>query len=237
MSVARSAVSPGDAVNVTVAGIPGQNYAVVGSAVNSGLVYAGTALSVGADAQIFRIGVFDGSGQAVVSVTPPFRGTTLDRYYLQAATSASASFSPIAVSNGAVLRNADVAPGGRAEESNFDGPFAVPGAGSGTCVATPLSVSLTVPSAGKVAVSAVFNLEINNAFADFFLTMAAADCNAPTGTLVTVLVPGSATHAPYSAQRLFDVEPGTHTFHLNAAMFNTGMLNLLRANLRAVFVP
>jgi len=46
-----------------------------------------------------------------VTFTPPFAGSTLDRYYVQAATSGSPSFIPIAVSPSVVLRNNDVVGG------------------------------------------------------------------------------------------------------------------------------
>ena len=140
--------------------------------------------------------------------------------------------------NGAVLRNGDLVTGiGQAADTNFDGPFLIAGTGTGPCVTTPLSVTITAPSAGKVAVSAVFNLDVDNTFADFYLASAAGDCAAPTGSIATVLVSGAASYAPYSAQRLFTVTPGTHTYFLNVFKFNANPVSLLRANLRAVFVP
>ncbi len=42
-----------------------------------------------------------------VPLVPPFLGSTIDRYYVQGATSQSASFVPLAVTNGLILRNRD----------------------------------------------------------------------------------------------------------------------------------
>jgi Collagen triple helix repeat (20 copies) len=276
LTAAQNNVASGATVNVTVTGTPGHSYGVVGSSVDAGLTVAGTTFAVGADFVILDIGVLDGAGQAVVAVRPPFRGTVLDRYYIQGVTSPTPAFSTFAATNGLVLRNADlvsglIGPAGPAgpqgatgatgaagatgatgatgpagpagapttlpaAEFNFDGPFAVTPVS--TCVFTTVAVTVTAPSAGKVAVNAVFNVLSDNAFADFFLTTGAADCSAPTGSLATVLLPpGLVQYAPYSAQRLFTVAAGTQTFYLNVFKFNTGTLSLLRANLRAVFLP
>ena len=81
-----SVVVPGQAVDVTVTGPPGQHVALIGSSVGSGFSYGGVPLAVGTDVVILGTGVLAG-GQASFRVTPPFRGATLDRYYLQAATS------------------------------------------------------------------------------------------------------------------------------------------------------
>ena len=102
--------TPGNAVTATVTGVPGQLYAVIGSTVGSGLAFGGVNLAVGPDAVLLSTGSLNGAGTATVSVTPPFRGTTLDRYYLQAATSSVATFVPLAVSTSVVIRNADVVP-------------------------------------------------------------------------------------------------------------------------------
>ncbi len=111
LAVATVAVPPGSAVAVTVGGVPGRHFAVIGSATNAGFAHAGVPLAVGSDVAILAVGVLDGTGVAQVSVTPPFVGTTLDRYYLQAVTSPSAAFAPLEASTGRVVRNRDSATG------------------------------------------------------------------------------------------------------------------------------
>jgi hypothetical protein len=98
-------------VAVTVSGPAGQQFAVIGSSTNAGLSYAGQPLAVGPDVVILRQGSLNAAGTAVVSVTPPFLGTTLDRYYIQAVVSASPSFVPLQISAGMVLRNHDLLKG------------------------------------------------------------------------------------------------------------------------------
>lgn len=110
LAVATLVATPGNAVTATVTGVAGQFYAVLGSAVGSGLAYGGVDLAVGSDVVLLATGILNGAGTATVSVTPPFRGTTIDRYYLQAATSSVATFVPLAVSTSVVIRNADVVP-------------------------------------------------------------------------------------------------------------------------------
>lgn len=107
LSVPSIVVAPGGSVVATVSGTPGQNFALIASITNGGFSYAGTALSVGTDVAVLAIGVLDGAGSATVSVTPPFPAR--DRYYIQAATSASAGFSPLSASNAIVLLNAQEA--------------------------------------------------------------------------------------------------------------------------------
>jgi hypothetical protein len=111
LTVDRDVVVPGTVVTATVTGVPGQHFALVGSSVGAGASHAGVALSVGGDLVILAVGVIDGTGRATVGVTPPFRGTMLDRFYIQAATSSSAAFASIDVSAGKVLRNADLVAG------------------------------------------------------------------------------------------------------------------------------
>lgn len=108
ISASTDVVTPGQAVNVTITGTPGQNFAVVGSTVGAGLSYAGVAFSVGsADLTVIAVGVLSGAGTAVVPVVPPFLGSTIDRYYVQGATSSSPAFVPVAVTSGLILRNRD----------------------------------------------------------------------------------------------------------------------------------
>ena len=108
VQLSRTVVVPGTATLVTITGQPGENFAIVGSSRGSGFAYAGVNFSVGADFVILAMSTLDANGRAVVSVTPPFAGTELDRYYLQVATSPSPAFQPLRVSTGAVLVNADL---------------------------------------------------------------------------------------------------------------------------------
>ena len=131
-TVTPDVVAPGGSVTATVTGPPGQFWGIVGSSVNAGLSYGGFALAVGLDFRILAQGVLDGSGQATVSLTPPFRGTVLDRYYFQAGTSPSPSFLPLSLSPGRVVRNADllsglVGPAGPAGPAGPGGPAGPPG--------------------------------------------------------------------------------------------------------------
>ena len=86
----------------------GKLFAVAGSTTGAGLTYGGVSLPLGTDAVVLASGVLDGTGQAVVMVTPPFRGTMLDRYYLIGVWSTNTSFLPLTPSAGLVLRNGDL---------------------------------------------------------------------------------------------------------------------------------
>jgi hypothetical protein len=108
LTVTPTVVAPGSNVNARVTGPAGQHFAIIGSAVNAGFSYGGVALAVGSDVVILAQGVLDGTGQASLGLVPPFNGTTLDRYYLQAVTSPSSSFVPLSASPGVVVRNSDV---------------------------------------------------------------------------------------------------------------------------------
>lgn len=108
ISLPTTVVSPGESVTATVTGAPGEFYAVLGSSVNAGFSYAGMALGVGNDVVILAQGVLDGRGAAFVSVVPPFNGTILDRYYLQAVTSTAQNFVPPQPSQVRTVRNADL---------------------------------------------------------------------------------------------------------------------------------
>lgn len=108
ISLPTTVVSPGESVTVAVTGAPGEFFAVLGSTVNGGFSYAGVALGVGTDVVILAQGVLGGSGQVSVDVVPPFNGTLLDRYYLQAVTSTASNFVPPQPSQGRVVRNGDL---------------------------------------------------------------------------------------------------------------------------------
>lgn len=111
IQLSTSVVSPGQSVGVTVTGTSNHVYVVIGSSVNGGFTYAGVPLGVGQDVVILAAGSLGSSGTTVVSVTPPFNGTILDRYYLQAVTSPSPNYAPPLPSPSAVVRNADLVAG------------------------------------------------------------------------------------------------------------------------------
>ena len=111
MSLSDTSVSPGGSITVTIQADPGVYWALVGSAVNAGLTHAGVPMAVGTDVTILGTGIVPPSGQVQAQIVPPFTGTVLDRYYLQAATASSPSFAPPAVSAGQVIRNRDLVSG------------------------------------------------------------------------------------------------------------------------------
>jgi Collagen triple helix repeat (20 copies) len=111
IALSTTVVAPGEAVVVTVNGGPGQFYALLGSSVNSGFSYKGVELGVGRDVAILQHGVLDSSGQATVEIVPPFNGTVLDRYYLQAVQSTNSNFNPLQASQVGVVRNGDLVSG------------------------------------------------------------------------------------------------------------------------------
>ena len=84
MTVSQTVVPAGSPVEVTLTGPPGQFFAVGGSTTGSGLTYGGVQLQLGVDAVVLAQGVIDGTGRVVVAVTPPFRGSVIDRYYMSA---------------------------------------------------------------------------------------------------------------------------------------------------------
>lgn len=123
----------GDSVTVTVTGRPGEFYAVLGSGVNGGFSYAGVALGVGNDVVILAQGVLGSSGERSITVVPPFNGTVLDRYYLQAVTSSTQDFVPPEPSDAHAVRNGDLVLGLPALEgprgpAGPPGPAGAPGA-------------------------------------------------------------------------------------------------------------
>ena len=109
-TVSNVVVTPGTSSTVTVTGAPGHYFAIVGSATGAGFVYAGVPFAVGgADIRILVMGNLDGNGQAAVNVVPPFLGSALDRYYIQAVTSTVPNFVPLQAAPGIVLVNGDLA--------------------------------------------------------------------------------------------------------------------------------
>jgi hypothetical protein len=108
LTVDRDVVTPGTAVVATIVGDPGEYFALIGSGVGAGASHAGVSLAVGTNFALLAQGVLDGTGRAVVSVAPAFLLTTLDRYYIQGATSTSPDFASLRVTQGRVLRNGDL---------------------------------------------------------------------------------------------------------------------------------
>ena len=108
LSLSTTVVTPGERVTVTMAGTPGEFYAVLGSTVNRGFAYSGVALGVGNDVVILARGVLNASGQASAQLLPPFAGTVFDRYYIQAVTSRAEDFVPLQPSVSRAVRNGDL---------------------------------------------------------------------------------------------------------------------------------
>lgn len=170
-------VTPGAPVMLTVSGIPGQNYALLGSTVGAGMAHGGVNLAVGADMVLISVGAIGGSGMVTVPFTPPFVGTTLDRYYLQAATSSSPIFIPLTTSSSVVLRNNDLlggvtgiaGPAGPAGATGATGPTGPTGATGATgpsgAAATIYVATLTspafVPPVSEASAATVLTKSVN----------------------------------------------------------------------------
>jgi hypothetical protein len=122
MTVSPDPANPGAVVPVTITGQPGEFYALVGSSTKSGMSYGGVALEFGPDYVILGFGVIDASGSVTVNVVPPFMTTSLDRYYLQAATSANSNFLPFSATPGQRILNADIAGAGPEGPEGGEGP-------------------------------------------------------------------------------------------------------------------
>ena len=100
---------PGQTATVVVSGTPGDFVALAGSAVGAGLSAGGAALALGADIVVLRQGQLDATRQTIFRFVPPFLGATSDRYDIQAGASPNASFSPLSLSGGRIVLNADLA--------------------------------------------------------------------------------------------------------------------------------
>jgi hypothetical protein len=165
LTVSTDVVTPGSSVTATVTGPPGQFYAIIGSSVGSGVSYGGVALGVGTDFAILANGALDGTGSVSLPLAPPFRGSVLDRYYIQAATSPSPAFNPLSVSTGIVLRNGDLV-GGLTGAPGPTGPAGPPGAPGGTGPMGPSGAAGPPGPAGVVATNAAgsYNFANDNGF-------------------------------------------------------------------------
>ena len=120
------------------------------------------------------------------------------------------------------------------EESNWSGLFSP---SQSSCGSSPKSVTINVPSSGKVFVDAMVAVHYSDPWAELHLSSLSGVCDSPTGSVVTIQAAGQYSYAQYVARRVFSVEAGTHTFYLNAVKFNTHNTQIERQNLRAVFVP
>lgn len=139
LTPSATTVEPGSSVSVTVTGTPGHHYAIIGSTVGAGFSYAGTALAVGPDVVILATGILS-NPTATIAFAPPFSGTTLDRYYLQAATSTSPTFTPLQASGGVILHNAEAVSRAQMGSSTNNSLVTLP-AGASYILATPSFVA------------------------------------------------------------------------------------------------
>jgi hypothetical protein len=182
LTVSRDLVPPGGTVNAVITGNPGQNFALVGSTVGSGLIAFGVPLRVGTDFVVLAVGVLNSAGQATVIVTPPFLGTALDRYYIQAALSPSASFNPLTPTDGVILRNMDVlGPTSLASVRVFNGAVAAVAGNDVLTFAGP-TTTVTTTATQRLVGSAVAPLGVSTGT----LTIEAGLCyqNAASGPVV-----------------------------------------------------
>ncbi len=136
ITLSTTVALPGERVVVRVTGAPGEFFAIIGSSVNGGFSYAGVPLGVGNDLVVLAQGVLGGSGEQSVEVAPPFSGTLLDRYYLQAVTSTAPNFVPPQVSAVRAVRNGDLV-GALPSIAGPQGPAGPPGPSGATGPAGP----------------------------------------------------------------------------------------------------
>lgn len=192
LTSSQANVTPGGSVTLTVVGPPGQAYALVGSSVNAGLTFSGQALAVGPAFSVIDSGVLDGSGRVDVPFSPPFVGTLLDRFYVQAATSPSAAFSPLSLSSGLVLRNSDLVsglagPAGPAGPPGSGGPQGQPGAAGPAGLAGPTGPAGPPGAAGPQGPAGLTTLHtkveyVSSAFATPGGELTTLTTIVPTGT-------------------------------------------------------
>jgi hypothetical protein len=123
VTLSSTVVTPGESVSISITGAPGASYALLGGASDDGTGFVRGGLKLGRDVALLTTGTLDGAGQATLAVKPPFLGTTLDRYYFQAATSFSPKFEVIELSSSAIVRNGDLVKGLEGPQ----GPQGVPG--------------------------------------------------------------------------------------------------------------
>ena len=101
LDLAEPDTVPGQAVDVTVLGAPGDRFALAASSERAGGTLQGVPLALGTDLGLVAVGRLDGQGRATVAVSAP---AGLSRLYLQAVTSAREDFAGFALTPGKVLR-------------------------------------------------------------------------------------------------------------------------------------
>jgi hypothetical protein len=193
---------------------------------------------VGPDFTIISIGRLDGSGQATATVSPPFLGTTLDRYYVQAVVSPSASFIPLQAGPVRILKNADLVAGlaglSRVASVEHSADVRLPNVGP----VVVAQITVLAPRSGSVLLNASGSFEMLELGAG-----TAATCSLTTGE--TVERPYSAyakespfsntyQYVPFGGTRIFGVTAGTSTtFRLVCAGFGVTVVSPV---LTALFV-
>ena len=140
-------VAPGQPVTATIFGQPGQYWAIVGCALDSGMIYDNQQLGVGCTTTFVQ-GQLDGTGQATVNIVPPFRGATTDRYYLQGALSYGSNFIPLTLIPRVVVRNADLFPNGGVGPAGPPGPQGPPGVAGPAGPTGPLGLTGPIGPSG-----------------------------------------------------------------------------------------
>jgi hypothetical protein len=208
-----------------VAGTPGHFYAIVGSSVGSGLTYGGVTLGVGTDVSILAQGVLDGTGRASRAIAPPFQGTALDRYYVQAVTSPSSTFLPLAASPRIVLRNGDLVvglagPPGPIGPQGATGPAGPPGPTGATGAAGAQGTPGPAGPAGPQGPQGVDGRE---------------GAVGPTGPQGPTGVQGPAGIVSVNRTGAFDLE-NSHGF-VAGGTFDRGSLGATGAGTRLVWYP
>lgn len=111
VSLSSQVVEPKGTVVVTISGAPSTFFALLGSTVDDGTSFTADRLKLKRGVVILEKGMLDGNGQAVVNVVPPFAGSELDRYYVQAVTSFAPDYAGSVASSAAVIRNGDLVKG------------------------------------------------------------------------------------------------------------------------------
>ena len=111
LAVSQANVVPGAAVTVTITGAPGDNTRSSAARLMPARPTLDNRWRWAPITSSSPKGCSTARGRAVTQFTPGFRGSVIDRAYLQVATSPALDFVPVAVSAGQVLRNNDLVSG------------------------------------------------------------------------------------------------------------------------------